>query len=91
MSHCAVHLVSERFTPATEWRYTVPHAHDSDEVNLLLSENGVLRFRYEVDGATRLVESPCTVFLPAGTTHRMEAAGGTGVLVCIHLRSGRQE
>jgi hypothetical protein len=84
--HCAAHLISERFVPGSGWRYTDPQVHDFDEVNILLSDDRPLRFRYEVDGATEVVESPCTVFLPAGTTHRMEAAGGTGIFVCLHLR-----
>ena len=88
ISHCAAHIVSERFAPSAEWRYTHPHAHDCDEVNILLSEGGPLRFRYEVDGTTEVVESPCTVFLPAGTTHRMEVVGGTGVFICMHLQNG---
>ena len=86
ISHCAVHVVSERFTPSDGWRYTHPHVHDCGEVNFILSDSGVLRFRYEVDGSTRIVESPSTVFLPAGTTHRMEAIGGTGLFLCMHLR-----
>ena len=84
--HCAVHFVSEEYSPGSEWRYTQPQAHEFDEVNILVSERGQLRFRYEVDGATEMVESPSTVFLPAGTTHRMEAAGGTGTFICIHLK-----
>lgn len=91
ISHCAAHIVSERFAPSAEWQYTQPHAHDCDEVNILLSGSGPLRFRYEVDGLVEVVESPCTVFLPAGTTHRMEAIGGTGVFICMHLRKGKAQ
>jgi hypothetical protein len=88
MLHCAMHVVTGRFVPRSQWRYTQPQVHDFDEVNLLLSETGRLRFRYEVDGVTRVVESPCTVYLPAGATHRMEAVGGTGILICLHLKRG---
>jgi hypothetical protein len=91
LMHCAAHVVTERFAPSQEWRYTEPQVHDFDEVNFLLSEDGSLRFRYEVEGVTELVESPCTVYLPAGATHRMEAAGGTGIFICLHLRRNDSE
>jgi mannose-6-phosphate isomerase-like protein (cupin superfamily) len=85
MVHCAVHFVSAELAPEPAWRYTLAHAHELDEVNIILSERGVLRYRYEVDGVVEIVESPATVFLPAGSVHRMEACGGTGVLICIQL------
>jgi mannose-6-phosphate isomerase-like protein (cupin superfamily) len=83
-------MVSERFMPEAAWHYTQPHVHDTDEVNLILSPNGCLRYRYEIDGAVEMVESPSSVFIPAGTPHRMEAAGGTGIFICIHLPARRE-
>lgn len=88
--HCAVHIISERFMPEAAWHYTQPHVHDTDEVNLILSPNGCLRYRYEIDGSMEIVDSPSCVFIPAGTPHRMEAAGGTGIFICIHLSARRE-
>lgn len=84
--HIAAHVVTPG-TPAFDgtFRYTSPHAHDFDEVNVLVSESGAMTYAYEVDGRRFTVDAPATVFIGAGSEHRMEAISGSGVFLCIHL------
>jgi len=95
--HIAVHYVSgalhdapgEAAAKDKQWRFTKPHEHPFDEINILLPVGGKLRYRYEVDGAIEYAEGPCTVLLGAGTRHRMEPVEGSGLFLCVQLNPVR--
>jgi len=83
--HVAAHFDSADYRPAADWQFTEPHAHPFDEINLLLPAGDCLRYRYEVEGRLHEISGPCSVFLSAGTPHRMEPIEGQGIFVCIQL------
>lgn len=83
--HVAVHVVSQAERTGQAAHYMTVHSHPTAELNILLSERSSLTYRYEVDGATFDVTSPATVFIDAGTPHRMEVLSGEGLFLCIQL------
>ena len=83
--HLAVHVVSTDYEPEDGWKFSHPHSHDFDELNVLIPSSESFRYRYEVDGEVQEVEGPCSTFIPAGTSHRMEPIEGTGYFLCIQL------
>src|ERR1039458_8016239 len=87
--HIAVHRICSRATSrgSSEWRYTRPHKHNVDEINLLWGDSGQLEYRFEINGVVRRVKSPATVLIPAGVVHRAEAVKGYGLFFCILLIS----
>jgi mannose-6-phosphate isomerase-like protein (cupin superfamily) len=87
--HIAAHIVSGGYEAAAGWRFTQPQEHEFDEVNVLLPGEGGLRYKYEIDGTIHLVDGPCSVFISAGTRHRMEPVSGNGIFLCIQLEAGR--
>ncbi|MFH1278448.1 MAG: hypothetical protein ABIK65_08725 [Candidatus Eisenbacteria bacterium] len=85
--HIAAHVVSGRYEPGGEWRFTEPQEHEFDELNILLPGAEGLRYRYEIDGVIHRIDGPCSVFISAGTRHRMEPLEGAGIFLCIQLNS----
>ena len=77
--------MTDAYESRPDWTFTELERHPFDEINLLIPTGDTLRYRYEVDGESRIAEGPCTVFLPAGVEHRMEPIEGTGVFLCIKL------
>ena len=83
--HVAAHVVSADYRPQESSGFTDPESHTFDEVNVLLPGDDGLRYRYEIDEEVHFVEGPCTVFIAAGTMHRMEPVEGSGTFLCIQL------
>lgn len=90
--HIAVHKVSFSLKKkeALTWRYTEPHKHDFDEINVIWSETGLLEYRFEIDDQVQKVKSPAAVLIPAGVVHRAEAIKGQGSFFCILLNPGNK-
>ncbi|AFS80677.1 hypothetical protein NKOR_03935 [Candidatus Nitrosopumilus koreensis AR1] len=84
-THIAVHFVdAEKKLP----EYSIPHKHDNDEINLILSEDSKLKYKIDLEDETYTVTSPCTIFIPKGLTHSAQAISGKGMFVCIILSDG---
>ena len=53
---------------------TDEHAHECAEVYMALSPNkGDMVLEITLDGETYVVESPCSIYVPAGVSHRFKA------------------
>lgn len=85
--HIATHIISRDYVHSSDWKFCEYHSHAFDELNLILSENDNLEYRYEIEGTAEIVKSPSSVFIPAGKLHRMEPTKGRGIFVCIQLNS----
>ncbi len=80
-THIAVHLVDASRKKIPE--YSKLHKHNTDEINLILSEKGKLVYEVQLEDEIYKVTSPCTIFIPKGTRHRARALSGRGIFLCI--------
>lgn len=83
--HIAAHIVGDSYTHKEEWVYSQAHQHDFDEINMLISETSILKYKLELDGKEEEIVSPTLIFIPAGIVHRAEPISGTGIFLCIYL------
>jgi quercetin dioxygenase-like cupin family protein len=79
--HTAVHFVDAIGKKMPQ--YSKLHKHNADEVNLILSEDGKLKYEIQLDDEIYKVTSPATVYIPKGIPHRAKVLSGKGVFVCI--------
>ncbi len=79
--HIAVHLVDASRKKIPE--YSKLHKHNSDEINLILSEKGKLTYEIQLEDEIYKVSAPCTIFIPKGTRHKARALSGKGIFLCI--------
>lgn len=83
-THVAVHFVdASKKIP----EYSTLHKHNSDEINLIISESKKLTYEVQLEDEIYKVSSPSTVFIPKGVRHRAKALSGKGTFVCIILSS----
>ncbi|MCV0391724.1 MAG: 2-isopropylmalate synthase [Nitrosopumilus sp.] len=81
-THIAVHFVdASKDLP----KYSKPHKHDCDEINLILSGDSELTYEIQLDDEIYKVSSPSTIFIPKGLRHSAQAISGNGIFVCIIL------
>lgn len=83
--HVAAHVVDDTHVHQQDWHYAQAHEHAFDEINMLVSTGGCLKFRMEFDGITEVISSPSLIYIPAGTRHRSEVQEGAGIFLCIYL------
>ena len=79
--HTAVHFVDANGKKMPQ--YSELHKHNADEVNLILSECGKLKYEIQLDDEIYKVTSPATVFIPKGLKHKAKVLSGKGIFVCI--------
>lgn len=79
--HTAVHFVDSIGKKIPQ--YSKLHKHNADEVNLILSEDGKLKYEIQLDGEIYKVTSPATIYIPKGIKHRAKVLSGKGIFVCI--------
>lgn len=84
----AVHFV--KGLPKKVPEYTEPHSHDCDEVNLVLSESGTLKYKFVLGSKSFVVSSPACIFIPRGVRHSCKAVSGVGVYV-VFLQKGNYQ
>ena len=82
-THVAVHFVDTNGKDIPE--YSQPHKHNVDEINLILSDNGKLKYEIHLGNEVYKVSSPSTVFIPKGVNHCAKVISGKGIFVCIIL------
>lgn len=63
--------------------YVDMHAHNCDEINLILSQNGKLVYEVFFEDEKYTVSSPATVYIPKGVRHKAQVRKGQGIFVCI--------
>ena len=78
--HIAAHLITK--LPKKIQPYAFPHAHNCDEINLLLSESKIV-YRIKMGDEEYIVSSPATVYIPRGVIHSAEVIKGKGVFIVI--------
>lgn len=81
-THIAVHYIdnSEEIP-----KYSQPHKHDHDEINMILSEDSTLTYDIQLEDEMYEVSSPATIYIPKGLEHNAQAKSGKGMFVCIIL------
>jgi hypothetical protein len=83
-AHFVVHHIDD--AAAAEHRdYCGVHTHPFDELNFLLGEPGQLRYEIVLGDETIVVESPTTVWIPAGTPHSANLLSGTGTFGAVYV------
>ena len=70
--------------------YSKLHKHSHDEINLILSDNGKLKYEIQFEDKKFKVSSPSTVFIPKGVKHRAQVLSGKGIFVCMILSNNYQ-
>ena len=58
--HIAVHIIKK--LPKKIPKYVEPHAHNCDEINLLLSESGKLTYTFWAEGKDYTISSIATLY-----------------------------
>lgn len=64
-------------------KYMNPHSHDVSQIYLVIGEPGELVFEIHLDDETYTVESPGTIFIPAGVQHWEKYLHGKGYLATV--------
>jgi hypothetical protein len=64
--------------------YCELHWHDFDEINLILSEDGGLKYKITIEDEEYIVGAPTTVYLPKGIRHAAEVVSGKGIFLAIN-------
>ena len=82
-THLAVHFVDAKTKKIED--YSKLHKHTADEINLILSEQGNLEYKIQLDDEIYNVSSPATIFIPKGVKHSARVLSGKGFFVCIIL------
>lgn len=77
----AVHIIEE--LPDVVPEYVELHAHDCDEINLILSEKGELVYNVLLEDEEYIVSSPATIYIPKGVRHKIWAKKGEGTFIAI--------
>ncbi len=80
----SVHLVSD--LPDQIEPYCEMHKHDFDEINMVVSQDGVLKYRIQMEDEEYIITSPATVFIPKGVRHKSEVISGKGLFICVTLQ-----
>jgi len=87
-THIAVHFVNARKKLP---EYSELHKHNANEINLILSEGGKLKYEIQFEDEIYTVSSPATVYIPKGVNHRAKAISGIDKMNCnmgIRIRNG---
>lgn len=81
--HVAVHKVSPVMSAPKE--YTQLHVHDdSDEVNIIISQNN-LRFKVKLEDEEFIAENNSCVWIPRGTWHSANVLRGSGYFITLRI------
>lgn len=83
-THVAVHFIKDIENMDLS-KYSRAHRHDVDEINLILSENDILKYEIQLEDETYVVSSPSTIYIPKGIKHSARALSGNGLFICIIL------
>ncbi|MDD5192471.1 MAG: 2-isopropylmalate synthase [Candidatus Nanoarchaeia archaeon] len=79
--HIATHIISK--LPKKVPEYVDFHAHNCDEINIILSENGKLTYEISTEDKNYIISSPAIIYIPKRTRHKMRAIKGKGIYLCI--------
>ena len=79
--HIAAHIISK--LPKKIPEYCDLHAHNCDEINLILSEKGKLVYDVILEDEKYVVTSPATIYIPKGVRHKVQAKKGKGIFIAI--------
>lgn len=79
--HIAAHIINK--LPGKIPEYCDAHAHNCDEINLILSENGKLVYDVILDDEKYVVSSPATIYIPKGVRHKVQVKSGHGIFIAI--------
>ncbi|QBD79801.1 hypothetical protein EPA93_29005 [Ktedonosporobacter rubrisoli] len=79
----AIHRVSDA-QPDGE-KYTQAHTHDVDEINILIGDEGGLKYEIQLGDERFEVESNTSIYIPAGTPHAANVLSGSGYFVVLRL------
>lgn len=80
--HIATHLIKDLKDEPEP--YVHAHSHSScDEIGLVIGQPGALEYEMVLGDKVHRLQSPASIFIPAGTVHRARAIRGNGAYVCI--------
>ena len=82
-THIAIHVIDSAQKNMLD--YSLLHKHNTDEINLIISDNDKLKYEIQMDDETYKITSPSTVFIPKGVRHKAKFISGKGIFVCIIL------
>lgn len=83
--YVAVHAIGNSSAKSGQNRYVNLHKHDAPEVNILIGDRDTLKYEIQADNELYKVESPASIYIPAGVEHAANHISGTGFYVCIIL------
>lgn len=85
--HIAVHTVTDAIEEPPQ--YVTKHSHNTDEINIILSQTSELTYKIKIGENEQHVTSPCYVLFPAGTEHAATVVKGSGLYICIILEDSK--
>lgn len=82
--HLSVHHISDAKEMPLD--YVQSHHHSYPELNIIISDDNSLQFKVELGDDVHYVESPSSIWIPAGMDHSTVAISGSGYFVCMILK-----
>jgi len=79
--HIAVHEIKNRL-PREVRKYSIPHAHNCNEWNLILSFDYLL-FEIMLDNEIYQVQSPASIYIPPSLVHYANVIEGQGFYIAF--------
>jgi hypothetical protein len=83
--YLAVHTIRNADGVSKGERYVSLHKHNAPEINILIGDGDTLRYEIQTESRLYKVESPASVYIPAGVAHAPNHVSGKGFYVCIIL------
>lgn len=83
-SHVAFHQIGHAEQASRS--YCTAHSHNFAELNLLIGAPGALQYEFRVGDDVFLVDSPASVWIPAGVVHSANLYAGTGTFVVAYVK-----
>lgn len=82
-THLAIHKITN--AQGLPYKYVELHNHEVPEINILIADEGMLEYQFQLGDEFYQVQSPSSIWIPAGLMHAANVIKGDGYYVCIIL------
>lgn len=81
-----MHVAIHKITNATNVeKYTMPHQHDTSELNIFIGDEGGLEYSVQLGDETYTICSNSSVWIPKNLNHSTNVIKGSGYYIAIRL------
>lgn len=79
--HIAIHKINSLQDHPNE--YVQLHKHNSDELNIILSDDETFQYKVTIDDEEKIINAPSVIWIPKGTLHSANVLQGKGFYICL--------